>query len=314
MGGHLQDDAGESRLTRSELLARGGIAGLGLLGADAAVNLLGGAADASAAGVAAKPLRVRRFVTRRDLRPPILTIRHPARGAAEGYLFIAPSSGPGQRGTLIFDNDGEPIWFHPTGVTATAFRTSTLNGKPVLTWWEGTYSNEGLGRGAYVILDSSYRQVARIHAGGYWDGDLHEFHLTRAGTALVTKNRGTTQDLSAYGGSAGGLVYGGVVQEIEIPSGRVLHEWNSLDHVALERVLRPTEREPFRLLPHQLDRGGRRRASARLGAEHLGRLQGAPPHRQGALAARRAQERLRDGEGNGHRLAARRALARRAAA
>ncbi len=151
-----------------------------------------------------------------------------------GHFFVAPSSGPGQRGVLIFDAVGEPVWFHPTvPETAMNFRVSSLRGKPVLTWWEGK-SEEGLGRGVYVIVDQSYREIARVHAGGHRDGDLHEFLVTRAGTALVTKNETVTRDLRAFGGSSGATVVGGVVQEIEIPSGRVLFEWRSLDHVGLE--------------------------------------------------------------------------------
>ena len=40
-------------------------------------------------------------------------------------------------------------------------------------------------------------------------------------------------DLSAYGGRRDGKVMGGVAQELEIPSARVLFEWRSVDHVAL---------------------------------------------------------------------------------
>jgi hypothetical protein len=217
------------RLTRSHLLARGGIAGLALVAGSGAALRRPGTARAAAAP------RVRTFVSRRDLRPPRLTIRHPAKGAADGHLFIAPSSGAGQRGVLIFDDTGEPVWFHPTTpVTATAFRVSTLRGKPVLTWWEGKYSVEGLGRGVYVVVDDSYREIARIRAGGHLDGDLHEFLITPENTALVTKNEAVPRNLTAYGGSSGGIVYGGVVQEIHVPSGRVLFEWRSLDHVGLD--------------------------------------------------------------------------------
>ena len=220
-------------LTRSQLLATGGAASLALLGLDRGGGLFG--ADALAARLEESPPRVSRFVSRPDLRPPLLTIRQPPRNAGKGHLFIAPSSGAGQRGVLIFDELGQPVWFHPTTpVTATAFRASMLRGKPVLTWWEGKYSAEGLGRGVYVIVDASYREIARIRAGGHRDGDLHEFLITSEGTALVTKNEAVTRDLRAYGGSAEATLYGGVVQEIAIPSGRVLFEWRSLDHVGLD--------------------------------------------------------------------------------
>jgi hypothetical protein len=258
------DAAVRAGLTRAQLLARGGGVGLALLGAGRPLGL-GGDVDALAATAA--PPQARHFVSRPDLRPPVLTVRHRARGTSPGYLFIAPSSGPGQRGALIFDETGEPVWFHPvTPVTATAFRASTLRGKPVLTWWEGTYSNEGLGRGVYVVVDDSYRQVARIHAGGYRDGDLHEFLLTDEGTALVTKNEAVRQNLSAYGGAADGLLYGGVVQEIAVPSGRVLFEWRSLDHVELsESHARPNENhfDYFHVNSVDVDHDGHLLVSAR---------------------------------------------------
>ncbi len=226
----------EALLTRSELLAKGGAAGLALLATGGAARLVGATERAYAAPLrVAAPAKVRAFVSRPDLTPPVLTIRHAAQGAGEGLLFIAPSSGPGQRGPLIFDNQGEPVWSLRTNpVTTTAFRASTLNGKPVLTWWEGTYSREGLGRGVYVIVDDSYRLVARIDAGGHRDGDLHEFLVTERGTGLVTKNFPVTRDLRSLGGTSKTMLWGGVVQEIEIPSGKVLFEWNSLDHVGLD--------------------------------------------------------------------------------
>ncbi len=228
------DDRMNSVLTRWAFLARSGAAAVALLG-PGSVRGFSVTERALAAGIGSGPAVVSRFVTRRDLRPPLLTIQHPARGVAQGHLFIAPSSGPGQRGVLIFDDLGEPVWFHPTSPnTAMNFRASSLRGKPVLTWWEGTSSDDGLGRGVYVIADPSYREVARIHAGGYWDGDLHEFLLTSDGTALVTKNEVARRDLRAYGGPSDGRVIDGVVQEIEIPSGRVLFEWHSLDHVDLD--------------------------------------------------------------------------------
>ncbi len=225
-------------LTRSELLAKGGAAGLAVVAAGTGARLLGGTGEAFAASLqATAPSKVHAFVSRPDLTPPLLTIRHPARNAGEGLLFIAPSSGPGQRGPLIFDNQGQPVWYHPTNPqTTTDFKAGMLNGKPVLSWWEGKYSKQGLGRGIYVILDDTYRVVARIKAGGHLDGDLHEFIITDRGTALLTKNRARFRDLRAYGGAAKGKVWSGVVQEIEIPSGKVLYEWDSFGHVGFDET------------------------------------------------------------------------------
>jgi hypothetical protein len=115
------------------------------------------------------------------------------------------------------------------------FRTGRLHGKPVLTWWEGK-AESGLGRGTHVILDQSYRVVARLPAGGGRQSDLHEFLLTPQNTALVTSYEVRPWDLTSVGGPAAGKVIGGVVQELALPSGRVLFEWRSLDHVAVEET------------------------------------------------------------------------------
>jgi hypothetical protein len=202
-----------------------------------------GPALARVAEAAAKPGRAkptRAFVSRPDLRPPTLTVRHAAERTADGYLFLAPSSGPGQRGTLIGDNAGEVIWFHPTRQTAMDFRTAIYKGKPVLTWWEGK-APAGLGRGECVIFDQSYRELARFRGRDRRPLDLHEFVLTPRGTALVTLNEHVTKDLSGLGGRANATVIGGVVQELDIASGRLLFEWRSLDHVAVEESYRPRD-------------------------------------------------------------------------
>jgi hypothetical protein len=217
----------DRRVTRGRLVrggARAAIAG-SLLGG---VDLLGRAADAFAG--AAAPDDVRHFVSRPDLSPPKLTILRHGK-TARGHLFLAPSSGPGQRGVLIADSAGDPVWFHPTTPqTAMNFRTGTYHRKPVLTWWEGK-TTSGLGTGTHVILDHTYRVVARVPAGGGRQSDLHEFLITPENTALLTSYEIRSADLRSVGGPSNGRVIGGIVQEIELPSGRVLFEWKSLDHV-----------------------------------------------------------------------------------
>jgi hypothetical protein len=90
-------------------------------------------------------------------------------------------------GPVIADNEGRIVWYHevPHGLEATEFRTQTYKGKPVLTWWQGTISKAGVGRGGYVVYDDTYHQLARLKAAHGLDGDLHEFQLTPRGTAYV---------------------------------------------------------------------------------------------------------------------------------
>jgi hypothetical protein len=190
--------------------------------------LIAGAAGAAFAGPlvrAASAFELGRFedthhfVSQPDLKPPKVRVLHREKGTSPGLLFITPSSGPGQRGVQIVDEAGEPVWFrHTPHVAATNFRVGVYRGRPVLSWWEGK-TTHGLGDGDHVIVDSSYREIARFPAGGGMAADLHELILTPQGTALVT-----AWDLKNN-------VVEGVVQELEIPSAKVLFEWRSLDHV-----------------------------------------------------------------------------------
>ena len=180
---------------------------------------------------------MRRFRSRPDLRPPRLTVLRA--GGSDRCLFLSPSSGPGQKGALILDDKGEVLWFRPTRPdTVMNFRTALYKGEPVLTWWQGR-ATRGLGVGFHVIVDSTYREVARLPAGAGRQSDLHEFMLTPRGTAIVTSYEIRTANLSRVGGPSTGKVIGGIVQEIAIPTARVLFEWRSLDHVAIDEAYTP---------------------------------------------------------------------------
>ena len=212
-------------LTRGELVRRA--AGIG------AACLVGANARAAVAGPwSSTAAHVQRFVSRPDLVPPVVTVLRSAPGTAPGLLFLAPSSGPGQRGAMIVDAGGEPVWFRPsTPKTTMNFRAALFRSRPVLTWWEGK-AEHGLGVGEHVIFDQSYREIARFPAGNGLESDLHEFIVTPEGTALVLAYDIPTVDRSSVGKRRGRVIEG-VVQELEIPSARVLFEWRSLDHVAL---------------------------------------------------------------------------------
>lgn len=159
------------------------------------------------------------FVSRPDLRPPRVT----ARGTTTDFVFLAPSSGPGQRGAMILDGHGNLVWFHPVAEkVVTDFKVQQLHGRPVLTWWEGK-SRHGLGEGEWAVADSTYRVIARIRGAHGLAADLHDFQLTPRGTAL-----GLANELVPW---RHGQLVGGVVQELELASGRLLHEWRSVQHV-----------------------------------------------------------------------------------
>jgi hypothetical protein len=186
---------------------------------------------------------VRRYETRPDLAPAVLQVRTAAAGLAPGAIFLAPKRGPGQGGPLIVGDDGQPIWFRPLpdGRRATDFRVQTYAGRPVLTWWEGLATG-GRGEGEGVIADESYRIIARVRTGNGVRADLHEFKLTPRGTALLIAYHDRARDLRAWGGSKRGRVTDGVVQEVDVATGRVLFQWRAMGDVRLdesyERVTR----------------------------------------------------------------------------
>ena len=179
---------------------------------------------------------VQHFVSRPDLSPPVVHITHKRPGAgAPGHFFLTPGiTGPGRGGAMICDYNGGLVWFSPSTARTTKldFNTQTYRGRPVLTWYEGPVIN-GHGEGVAVIADTSYRRIHTISAGSGLRADLHEFVITPQDTALITAYRPASADLSALGGPASGTVLAGVAQEIDIVTGRVLFEWDSLDHVGV---------------------------------------------------------------------------------
>jgi hypothetical protein len=197
-------------------------------------------ASAACGGGAKKPVATPatlHFRSRPDLRPPVVTVLHPAKDVAPGFVFIAPKASDPQQGPEILDNSGEPVWFDPLGKEATDFRVQTYRGEPVLAWWEGppTAPVSGTGIGHYVIMNSSYRVIARVQTGyGPNTGDLHEFQLTPQGRALVTIDRIVPYDLTPVGGPKNGLAVDGVIQEIDVATGRILFTWHSLAHVGVD--------------------------------------------------------------------------------
>jgi hypothetical protein len=179
-----------------------------------------------------------RFVSRPDLAPPAVAVTLDDSSASPGLIFLAPLAGTSV-GPLIIDRSGQPVWFRPLspGLAATALRVQSYRGKQVLTWWQGVTNSSGWGEGAYHILDATYNDVARVHAADGLQGDLHEFVITSRNTALIAGYAERTENLTAYGGPTNGTVIEGVVQEIDIATGRLLFEWRSRDHVGLDESL-----------------------------------------------------------------------------
>ena len=187
------------------------------------------------------------FRSRPDLSPPTVEVAKEAHDTASGYVFIAPEQGgAGQGGSLLIDNKGQVVWFRPlrsASARAMDFRMQTYKGEPVLTWIESF----PVDLSECVIFDSSYHEIARFTpANGYTDGDHHEFLITPEDTALITTRDTVPRDLTSVGGSSDSVASEGIVQELEIETGKVLFEWHSLDHVGLDETnAKPGEDEDY---------------------------------------------------------------------
>ncbi len=173
--------------------------------------------------------------------PPPVTILTEG-NVGHGDFFISPFGGTDKyaNGPEILDQQGNVVWFQavPAGQEAADFRTQTYHGQPVLTWWQGTGLG-GLAKGTDYIYNSHYQQIATVNAGNGFSADGHEFVITPQNTALILAYTTATADLSSIGGPSNQTVINGVVQEIDIPTGKVLFQWNSAEHVPYSQSEQP---------------------------------------------------------------------------
>jgi hypothetical protein len=221
---------------------------MGAAAVTAAVIPAGASAAGPAGAAAAKPGTTARAATATRVAasaptaPPPVTILTNGASRRDGDLFISPySTGTSYAsGPEILSPRGKVIWFKavPAGEEAADFRTQTYDGRPVLTWWQGT----GLGAlstGTDYIYNDHYQQIAQVNAGNGYSADGHEFLITPWNTALILSYTTATANLTSIGGPADQTVIDGIVQEIDIKTGRVLFQWNSADHVPYSQSEQP---------------------------------------------------------------------------
>ncbi len=190
------------------------------------------ATGASAASPGGRPLPL----------PPVKVLTDKA-GTSGGDIFVAPFSETSAYASgveILSQNGRKVVWSHavPAGQEAADFRTQTYDGKPVLTWWQGSNLG-GLSTGVDVVYNDHYQKIAEVRAGNGDSADGHEFLITPQNTALVISYKQATANLTAIGGRADQEVIDGIVQEIDIRTGKVLFQWNSADHVPYAQSEQP---------------------------------------------------------------------------
>jgi hypothetical protein len=181
------------------------------------------------------------FVTRPDLQPPTLTVNTSTGTPEPGLIITTPRGGP-QVGPLLVDNTGSPVWFNPVANVdfVTDAKVVTYQGQSDLAWWQGQLLDNGHGAGTYELVNNHYQPVAAINAGNGDQTDLHDMLITPQNTAIVMAYVPVgPMNLTAFGGSATGTVTQLVVQEIDIATGAVMLEWDSLNDVPLSTSVAP---------------------------------------------------------------------------
>ncbi|MGA9877049.1 MAG: arylsulfotransferase family protein [Solirubrobacteraceae bacterium] len=186
---------------------------------------------------AAKPGELSVFHSRPDLHAPTVTVSTSSPAQSPGDIFVAPYSGPGQDGPMIFESSGNLVWFDPMppGTESTNLQVQQYEDKPVLTWWQGYIPPQGFGQGEEVIENTSYQQITKFRAGNGQPADLHEFHIASNNTAVLTSFDPIRCNLSSVGGPPNAAVTDSVYQEIDLKTHLVRREWSPLDHVALSQ-------------------------------------------------------------------------------
>jgi EmrB/QacA subfamily drug resistance transporter len=185
------------------------------------------------------------YLSAPSLHPPIIRSlqRAPAGQLAPGYIFTTNfynlNEPPiiGQSGPLILDRGLQPVWFQPVPkrVAAVNLSLQTYEGKPALAWWQGRVTNTGATEsGEYVVVDQHYRTVARLKATGGWVLTVHELAIDGE-DAWVTANKNIPMDLSKYGGAYNGALVDSAVQEYNLKTGKLVRNWDALDHIPLSQ-------------------------------------------------------------------------------
>ena len=99
-------------------------------------------------------------------------------------------------------------------------RLTTLFGKPVLIWWQGTIA--GIGRatplgtplsGDFVIYNQHYQEDHDDPRTGRSRMDVHEFLITPQSDAYFIATRAVKANLTAYGGPAKGQYVDPIIQK-----------------------------------------------------------------------------------------------------
>jgi hypothetical protein len=181
------------------------------------------------------PSEYETFRTMPGMQAPMLTVTTPDRDPGAGDIFTSNGPGPGSYGALIYDPQGQLVYFHQVsgGLTDEDVNVQSFEGREDLTFWQGKVLEYGYGDGEDLVMSPSYQVIAKVHGGNGLQADLHEFQIGPHDVAYVTAFNPIRCDLSSTEkGPKNGVILDAAIQEIDMKTGLVRWEWHALDHIA----------------------------------------------------------------------------------
>jgi len=152
------------------------------------------------------------YKSRPDLSPPKIKVNQQIPHLiSNDLLFLTPrarlsESGvqfhEAQSGAYIFTAQGELVWSGYTyfGTPAFNFQAARYKNHDVIYAFQGAFNPDyGHGHGWVRILNNRYELVAEVRGGNSKLTDLHEFQITKNGTALIEIYQPTKRNLKKSG-------------------------------------------------------------------------------------------------------------------
>ncbi|OTB04720.1 hypothetical protein M426DRAFT_261680 [Hypoxylon sp. CI-4A] len=148
------------------------------------------------------------------------------------YTLLTPRGGATREAqATIFDTNGDLVWTSGwRGQQLYNLMVQEYRGEKYLTFWAGNDAVGGHGAGTVIMLDKTYTLFKEIKAANGLDADLHDFRITKAGTALITVYEIVQRDLSGVGKDHHGPVWDCLIQEVDLETGQAIFQWRALDH------------------------------------------------------------------------------------
>ena len=138
-------------------------------------------------------------------------------------IFIDNRGGGGDPFNVIFDNNGNPIWYSKYPDER---RDMKVQHNGTLTMLARNNGNH------YNVLNTNYQQIASCWAVNGYGVDEHELQMLADGTYLLFGLAGQTVDMSRYvvGGNTAAWVTEQVIQEFD-SAGELIFQWHACDHL-----------------------------------------------------------------------------------